>query len=103
MCSHRTSPANRRASARRAGRPFAEGGGVSGVLLRGSLSPILDGGGLDLDITLEFLGEWRVGEGHLLANALIRPVLARGLDEDGVLAGGQRLAAVVLAVPEDLV
>src|SRR4051812_19584189 len=102
MCSHRIRAAKRMASVRRAGRPLAEGG-VSGVLPGRSLSPILDGSRLDLDITLEFLGEWRVGERHLLANALIRPVLPRGVDGDGVLAGGERPAAIVLAVPEDLV
>ena len=63
------------------------GRSACGGLLRRSLATILDRGGSDLDIALEFLGERLVGEGHLLADALIRPVLAGGLDGDRVLAG----------------
>src|SRR4051812_20775982 len=66
-----------------------------------ALSAILDRGGSDLDIALEFLDERRAGEGHRLLNALIRPVLPRGVDEHGVHAAPDRVAAVVLAVPDD--
>ena len=90
-------------SLRRSGSTRAAEAGSPRVLLCRTLSAILDRGGLDLDIALEFLGERLVGEGHLLADALIRPVLPRGLDEDRVLAAGERLAVVVLAVPDDLV
>ena len=45
---------------------FAQGGYFVRSL---SLSTILDRGGSDLDIALEFLGERLVGEGHLLADA----------------------------------
>src|SRR5207302_2977972 len=65
------------------------------------LAAILEGGGFDLDVALEFLAERCVGEGHRLANALVRPVLPRGVDEDGVLAAIERPAMVVLAVPDD--
>src|SRR4051794_18998894 len=66
-----------------------------------ALSTILDRGGLDLDIALEFLGEWPVGDGDFLADDLIRTVLAGGLDADRVGAGAERLAVVVPAVPGD--
>src|SRR3954453_8378618 len=66
-----------------------------------ALSTILDRGGLDLDIALEVLGERPVGDGDFLADDLVRPVLARGLDADRVGAGADRLAVVVLAVPGD--
>src|SRR4051794_33784032 len=73
----------------------------AGALAPGALSAILDRGGLDLDISLEVLGEWLVGDGDFLADDLVRPVLARGLDADRVGAGAERLALVVLAVPGD--
>src|SRR3954452_24061782 len=66
-----------------------------------ALSAILDRGGLDLDIALEVLGERPVGDGDFLADDLVRPVLARGLDADRVGAAAERLAVVVLAVPGD--
>src|SRR4051794_15131945 len=66
-----------------------------------ALSTILDRGGLDLDIALEVLGERPVGDGDFLADELVRPVLARGLDADRVGAGTERLALVVLPVPGD--
>ena len=66
-----------------------------------ALAAILDRCGLDLDITLEFLDERFVGDGDFLADDLIGPVLARGLDAEGVDAGPDRLAVVVLAVPGD--
>src|SRR3954471_5449201 len=73
-----------------------------GVLFRRRLAAILDRGGLDLDaLSLESSGEGLVGEGHLLAQALIRPVLPGGVQVDGVRAARERLAAVVLAVPDD--
>src|SRR4051794_16979485 len=100
MCSQRTRAANRMPSLRREVRSFSEEG-TAGSLSCGTLAAILDRGGFDLDIALEFLGERRAGERHPLANALIRPVFSRGLDEDGVLAARERLALVVLAVPGD--
>src|SRR3954453_1601550 len=66
-----------------------------------AFSTILDRGGLDLDIALEVLGERLVGDGDVLADDLVRPVLARGLDADRIRAGAERLAVVVLAVPGD--
>src|SRR4051794_34537277 len=66
-------------------------------------SAILDRGGLDLDIAREVLGERRVGDGDFLADELVRPVLARGLDADRISAGAERIALVVLAVPGDCV
>src|SRR3954454_4787806 len=72
-----------------------------GTLAPRALSAILDRGGLDLDIAPEVLGERPVGDGDVLADDLIRPVLARGLDADRVRARAERLAAVVLAVPGD--
>src|SRR5260370_6029906 len=71
------------------------------VLFRSSLSTILDRGGFDLDIALEFLGERRAGDDHLLAYALIRSMFPRAVDREGVLAAVERLAVVVLAVPDD--
>src|SRR5690348_3015279 len=100
MCSQRINAASRMPSLRRKDRPRAEAGRAGGLLCR-TLSTILDRGGFDLDIPLEFLGERPVREGHRLANALIRPVLARGIDEDRVSAAIERLAVVVLAVPDD--
>src|SRR5690348_6601325 len=102
MCSHRISAANRMLSLRLRDRPCAEGCSAEG-LFRRILSAILDRGGFDLDITLEFLGERLVCDRHLLADALVRPVLPGSLDEDGVYAGFDRLAVVVLAVPDDIV
>src|SRR5689334_5001835 len=102
MCSQRIRAATRMPSRRRKGRACAAGRLALGLLCR-TLSAILDRGGSDLDIPLEFLGERRVVEGHLLADALVRPVLPRGLDVDRVLAGTDRLAVVVLAVPDDVV
>jgi hypothetical protein len=64
----------------RAGDSVAAGSGEGSSPGR-SPAAILDGGGLDLDITLEF----------------------RGLDVDRVLAGRDRLAVVVLAVPDDVI
>src|SRR5437762_8550435 len=96
------SRANRMPSLRCHDRTWAEDS-PGGWLLCRTLSAILDRGGSDLDIALEFLGERLVGERHSLANTLIRPVFARGLDGDGVLAGGEDFAVVVLAVPDDLV
>ena len=60
--------------------------GKSESLFCRRLAAILDRGGLDLDIPLEFLGEWFALENNLLANALIGSVLARGFDRDGVFA-----------------
>ena len=66
-----------------------------------SLSAILDRCGLDLDIALEILGEGLVGDVDFLADELVRPVLACGLDADREDARPDRLAVVVLAVPGD--
>src|SRR5437762_8076138 len=96
------SRANRMPSLRCHDRTWAEDS-PGGWLLCRTLSAILDRGGSDLDIALEFLGERLVGESHWLADTLIRPVLPRGLDEDGVLAGREEFALIVLAVPDDLV
>ena len=70
-------------------------------LSRYTFSAILDRCGLDLDIALEVLGKRLVGDGDFLADDLVRPVLACGLDADRVFAWPDRLAVVVLAVPGD--
>src|SRR6478609_6746389 len=100
MCSQRITAAKRMASLRLKVRTWG-GEGSAGKLFGSGLSTILDRGGFDLDIPLEFLGERRVGKSHLLANALIGAVLSRGLDENRVFAAVERFAAVVFAVPDD--
>src|SRR5580700_10837585 len=102
MCSQRASLANRMLSRRLNGR--AGGFEVeSGSLFWRRLAAILDRGGLDLDIPLEFLGERFALDNHFLANTLIRAVLARCFDRDRVLAAGELFPVVVLAVPDHLV
>ena len=88
------------AADRSAGIPYF---GRSAVGCAGSLPPIFDRRRLDLDVPLELPGEGPVVEPDRLADALIGPVLARGLDVQGILAGPDRLALVVLAVPDDVV
>src|SRR5689334_711262 len=100
MCSQSVSLTNRIFRVRPSDRTCA-GRSACARLSRRSLSTILDRGGSDLDIALEFLGERLIGEGDLPADILVGPVLARGLDPDRVLAGRQRLLVVVLAVPDD--
>src|SRR4051812_48861757 len=99
MCSQRIQAATRMASRR-----FRDGWcGVrcpAGSLLSRSLSTISDGGRFDLDIPLEFLGERLAGQCHRRPDALVRPVLPRGVDAEGVVAPAQRPALVVLAVPD---
>src|SRR5262245_18177483 len=99
MCNQRIAAANRMPQRRRRGwaRP---GAGGDDSLLRRTLSAILDRGGFDLDIAPQCLRERAVGDGDGLTDALVCAVLARGLDVDGVLAGRERVAAVVLAVPD---
>src|SRR5690348_310186 len=102
MCSQRISAANRTWSLRR-GDGWRCAGGPSSGLLCLTLAAILDGGGFDLDIALEVLGERLVGEADRLADALISTVFARGVDVQRVLARRDGLAVVVLAVPNDRV
>src|SRR6185312_5734481 len=68
-----------------------------------ALPPAFDRRRLDLDVPLELLSERSVLEPDRLADALIRPVLARGLDVQDILAAPDRLAPIVLAVPDDVV
>src|ERR1700694_1815735 len=100
MWSHRMKAASFAVNLRRRDGDSVAAGSAEGSSLRRSPAAILDGGGLDLDITLEFLDERLAGEGHRLADELIRPVLAGGLDVDRVFAGRDRLAMVVRAVPD---
>src|SRR5438270_13813789 len=100
MCSQSIQAASRMLTLRRKDRRRAEGGSGAWLLCR-TLSAILDRGGSDFDIALEVLGERRVGDGHALADVLIGPPFPRGIDQDRVLAAGDRPAVVVLAVPDD--
>src|ERR1700678_346698 len=102
MCNQRMSLANRMLSLRRNEWACA-GDGRSGGLFSRSLATILDRGGSDLDIALQVLAEWLVGNRHILADALLGTVFAGGLDEDRIVAAGKLLAVVVLAVPDQLV
>src|SRR5262249_39673932 len=108
-CSHRARDARRGPSLRRragagTGRPFASwGAGATSRSSRGRLPTVLERGGLELDLPLELLDDRLARERHLVPDDLIRPVLPRGLDRDRVRAGGEGLALVVLAVPDDLV
>src|SRR5262249_37965316 len=102
MCSQRMSLAILMFSLRFKGRAGGLEGKCESLFCR-RLAAILDRGGLDLDIPLEFLGERFALESNLLANALICAVLARGLDGDCIFAAGKLLSVVVFAVPDDFV
>src|SRR3954451_15921385 len=97
MCNHRKAAATWFLNGRRRVR-----GRVAWSLPVG-LAAELDRCGSDLFITGEFLGERPGADGQRLADDLIGPVLAGGLDVEGVVAGLDRLAVVVLAVPDHLV
>src|ERR1700737_4297517 len=98
MCSQRTNAATLSPRRRPAGGPA-----VDSLSSCGALAAIFEGGGLGLVIPLQFLYKSVAGQRDLLPDQAVAPMLAHGLDQDRVGARFQRLAVVVLAVPEDRV